>query len=411
MLRLKHRVRPALIAGAVVVGLTAWIFTKPGGEDVRFPFPFDAAIDSPAADAAVDSAIDAPASTEWELVTIHGPESAVGLDGADGVDIATIGGNLCITTPWEQSNRVTVSCRAAGVWTTTTLATVSQVEDSKFCDVDEDGSLDVVGAGQGKRIRVWWGPSPWSSSMDIDAATNLQQWMQVACTPGRVWAGGRGTGATVGYFTSATPRVSSSWTHTVIANVDWLMSLIPGDHDADGDLDVLISDRLNGQFNRGSTWFEAPTWTKHRIYTSFNDGEPKFAEKVGANTVLVGMSSASAPNSLRKSVTSDGWQTWSTTLVAPYPSDTGWYHAVATCDLTGDGIPDHALTHSTALGALSGVVAYDGASAARIEIDHGAGEKYDNVVCVDMDDDGDLDVLTSEQNTGLGLVWFRNPRI
>jgi hypothetical protein len=416
--------RPVLLAVTFTVGATAWLITRPDSSSVEIPFPIDAMIDAVLADAAPDSAIDAPAEpppTDWTMVTIHGPESAVGLDGADGVDLAMIDGKMTIISPWEQSGAVSVSTLDGGVWSTISLATVVNVEDAKFCDVDEDGDLDIIAAGQGKRIRVWFGPHPYSTTIEIGAATNLQAWMQLGCSPGRVWAGGRGAGASVGYFTSATPRTASSWTHHHIANVDWLMSLVVGDFDGDSDLDVLISDRLNGQLNKGSTWFRddgGGTWTKFRIHASNNEGDPKFLELSGGNTVIVGMSSSTKPNLLKKSVTADNWATWTTTTITPYPSNVGQYQGVATrtmdgspCDLTGDGIAEVVLTHSAATGSLSGVVAIDGATGARIEIDHGAGEKYDDLICIDMDGDGDLDILTSEQNTGLGVVWFKNPRL
>ena len=40
--------------------------------------------------------------------------------------------------------------------------------------------------------------------------------------------------------------------------------------------------------------------------------------------------------------------------------------------------------------------------------------KYDNLQLVDMDNDGDLDVLTSEEGEGIftvgdGVLWFENP--
>ena len=41
--------------------------------------------------------------------------------------------------------------------------------------------------------------------------------------------------------------------------------------------------------------------------------------------------------------------------------------------------------------------------------------KYDNLELVDVDGDGDLDVVTSEEgegviSAGLGVLWLENPR-
>jgi hypothetical protein len=42
------------------------------------------------------------------------------------------------------------------------------------------------------------------------------------------------------------------------------------------------------------------------------------------------------------------------------------------------------------------------------------GYKYDRIELLDLDGDGDLDVVTTEENygqnsSGLGLLWFENP--
>ena len=39
------------------------------------------------------------------------------------------------------------------------------------------------------------------------------------------------------------------------------------------------------------------------------------------------------------------------------------------------------------------------------------GSKYDLVELIDLDDDGDLDVLTCEENVNLGVIWYENPTI
>jgi hypothetical protein len=37
------------------------------------------------------------------------------------------------------------------------------------------------------------------------------------------------------------------------------------------------------------------------------------------------------------------------------------------------------------------------------------GVKHDLVELIDLDDDGDLDLLTCEEVTNLGVIWYENP--
>jgi hypothetical protein len=605
-INLKKAARPVLIAVSIAILGLGYLATRGDGTTVFFPIPVDAAI---AIDAPPDSSIDAPvvdappAPSTWTMVTVYGPEGAVGLDGADGVDVATIGGKLTIVSPWEESSKVTVSTRtgtdAAATWSSRTIATVSSVEDAKFGDIDGDGALDVVAGGQGAHIRVWFGPDPFGTAIDIGAATNMQYWMQIAITPWasnvftaangtdtltatahgwstgdlvrvsnsggglpaplvaatnyytirtgantfklattqalavagtpidlttdgtgtqtavggeRVWGCGRsatpktftadntneqlaitahgmftgdgiakvsnsggalpsgllsttnywvivvdantiklastkanaiagtpvnfttnGTGtqtftppARMGYFTSPTPRTANSWTFMSIGSSAWCMSLFVKDVDADGDLDVVQSDRLNTQLLKGTRWWEAPNWTQHTILdvaTIYGNpaGEVKFGELVGSDTVMVGGSSSTTENRLWKSTTANGWASFTTTEIATYPDNAGQYQGVATCDITGDGTPDYVLSHSQSSATTcttapcAGIIVWNGANPALktyVDVEAGGrGDKYDNVICMDMDADGDLDILTSEQITGYGVTWFRNPRI
>ena len=36
-------------------------------------------------------------------------------------------------------------------------------------------------------------------------------------------------------------------------------------------------------------------------------------------------------------------------------------------------------------------------------------KKMDNAFLVDLDGDGDMDIATTEENGGWGVIWFENP--
>ena len=55
-----------------------------------------------------------------------------------------------------------------------------------------------------------------------------------------------------------------------------------------------------------------------------------------------------------------------------------------------------------------------GAAAGAFDISGAPGIKFDLVRLLDLDGDGDLDVLTNEEQearTGLGVMWYENPAI
>lgn len=389
---------------------------------------------------------------------------------------------------------------------------------TSFANALASTAIDLTTDGTGTQTAtsaVRWANT---RSFDIDAATNLQQWMQLAFTSTggvRVWATGRGTSnktftaeadddtitstahalrtgdtirvtnsggalpsglvistnywvirvddnsyklattqvnavadvaidlttdgtgtqtatrqSSVGYFSiSGSARVSSNYTWNPIHPVTWPMSLLPGDWDADGDIDVVVSDRQNGHGNKGTRLFRfspGPTWTRVTIYASNAEGDVKFAEIVGTDTIYVGMSSTTFANKVVKTVaTTSDWTTFTTTTVAPYPSDVGQYQDITLCDLTGDGVddriythapPPHSLTCSLSTHLCEGIVAVDGGTGDRINIEQnipnitvGESLKYDDVRCLDWDLDGDQDLLTSEQNKGFGVFVLVNP--
>ena len=43
------------------------------------------------------------------------------------------------------------------------------------------------------------------------------------------------------------------------------------------------------------------------------------------------------------------------------------------------------------------------------DISGAAGTKFDRMELVDLDDDGDLDVITCEESESLGVIWYENP--
>ena len=98
--------------------------------------------------------------------------------------------------------------------------------------------------------------------------------------------------------------------------------------------------------------------------------------------------------------------------------DAGDVKGVAAGDLDNDGAAEIVLTCEKATGDRSGVFyvrrepgeAWSERSCdTAVDVAGLAGSKFDLVQLTDVDDDGWLDVVTSEEEDGLGVVWYRNP--
>ena len=108
-----------------------------------------------------------------------------------------------------------------------------------------------------------------------------------------------------------------------------------------------------------------------------------------------------------------GWQL----REIPLPRDCGTGKGIAVGHINGDGKNDIAFTCDNARDRKSGVrwlsFASDGKRTGGVwedrEISGPQGVKFDRVELLDLDADGDLDVITCEEHDNLGVVWYENP--
>ncbi|NOX56144.1 MAG: VCBS repeat-containing protein [Planctomycetes bacterium] len=105
------------------------------------------------------------------------------------------------------------------------------------------------------------------------------------------------------------------------------------------------------------------------------------------------------------------WRTWPIHM----PPGTGTGKAVAAGDLNLDGRVDLVVSCENARGR-SGVFwlswrgsVFDAEWDAHEISGREEGTKYDLVRLIDLDEDGDLDVLTCEERDNLGVIWYENP--
>lgn len=451
LLKKRLGVRPVVSLGVVVLLATGYVFVRENG-DLVGPFVPEAGlpVDSPP-----DTPPDTPAGTLDPLVAWTRHTISQTYDGADGVDLADVDGDgdLDIATAWEEGQAATISIRPSSGWdlssnwnTFTVGSGIAGMEDVKFGDVDGDGRLDVVSACEAcMKVSIHFAPlSPtaytdaasWTTVVISDAA---YRWNQIAIADmngdGRkdILAGGRRAVVnnldlpakiSVFYQPASAQRTAGSWSRTDLSDAGWTMTLEAHDIDSDGDLDALVSDRLylwavpgtsvKDPSLTGIRWLEqnpAGMFTNRTLAQPL--GDIRFVGYHAASGRIAD-ATTNSPNAKNYIHTKPSPATgiWPATQITT-PTNFGTFQAAAWADLDGDGELDIAITASGATPPLSGVLWYKGpAFTQRGEVSGGGGgEKFDNIVPYDVDGDGDLDLVTTEQNTGHGLVWYENGRL
>lgn len=371
--------------------------------------------------------------------------------GADGVRLGDLNGDglLDIVTGWEEGGVTRAYLNpgpsgARGNWPAVTVGRTPDVEDAVLADLDGDGRLEVVTSCEARTrtIFVHWGLASPERLLDarqwrtepLPLSRDRMMWMFVAPADidadGRLdlIAGGKGSEAAIGWFRSPEdPRQLDRWEWNPIGPAGWIMSLEAIDIDGDGDLDILTTDRKGSL--RGCRWLENPghsaarseRWTNHFIggrdheimFLSLGRVDGDDLEDIAAATRDAGLLLF-----LRNSGTQPRW----TEVPLAMPKGVGTGKAAAIGDVDLDGRSDLVLSYEAAAGPLSGVIwlrpTDDPQHRTWIahDISGPPGIKFDRLELVDLDADGDLDVLACEESEprdgrrhGLGVIWYENP--
>lgn len=409
-------------------------------------------------------------TSAWQRRIISPGASGAGqLDGADGIDAADVDGDglLDVVSGAEQGLRLRLAFHPGlhavrQEWPSVTIPAVNMcsVEDAVFCDLNDDGALDIMAACEtgAQRVEIMFAPTPpntlaellqtgnWTR-VTIDASANRRS-MRIACadidgdTDMDMVVGGKDDGVNAGdlawYEQGADPLDGSLWTFNAITGAGWVMQMYLADIDGDTNLDIVYSDKEN-------IVVPTPDATQRGIRILFGDGTGTFGSPVSVTPVegqwkwfhLVNwdgdaeldiVACRSEPPAVHEQAVyingGDGasWTEVPIPLVAgvgfcqhttAYDIDldtdldivTSYSNAEALSGFTWQLRSGDALTPSFTKGQIAGVLDADGDT------------KFDNLICVDIDEDGDVDCLTTEQHVpndtgpGLGMLYFENPTI
>jgi len=385
--------------------------------------------------------------------TLHGAEGPRGAD-------VNGDGHTDYAVAWEQSHYSRLYLHPGDAqlvrhpWPSVTVGHAANAETAVPFDLDGDGDFEVLSAiSAGPRtIRAHFPPDDPADILD-DTLWTTENFTQ---TPVDLWVniepadidGENGTDLIIGSIgregnfmaqigwlrCPEDPADTTAWTYHQLIEVHWALGLTASDMDHDGDLDVVYSNRFGdsgqGDIARGVFWLENPGagapdltdhWELHEIGSV--GGEVGYLDLV--TTAPDDLAMIAVPVRPRKTDIHTALDTtgllWDSVRL-PWPDDMGTTKAARFADIDLDGHLDLVLTAVEAREdeGLVGVAwlrnpgtpdgdwnAYD---IAGLE-----GEKFDIVAIEDIDGDGDLDVLTSEEpdndplEFGLGFVWYENP--
>lgn len=360
--------------------------------------------------------------------------------GADGVKLGDIDrdGLLDIVTGWEEGGEVRVyrnpgPAAARKPWPCVTVGKVAAPEEAIFVDIDNDGGLDVLSGAEGKTRTIFLhrmrndatdflNADSWTT-VPIPVTANAQAWMQaVVLDPSRkqnskMLLASKNEGAAVGWLRMPASGDVAWATYRRLRDAGWIMSLIAHDMDGDGDEDVVLTDRKGAR--TGAYWLEnpgpvhdlAPTaWKEHTI-GAIGRQEVMFADLAdidgdGRLDLAVPVKPYDVNLYLRQA---DGG--WREKVVTLNSENIGRAKAVKIADLNGDGLADLLFTCEGAEGAIEGIVWLEQQKNGpwkQRPLGGPAGWKYDLMQVLDLDGDGDLDVITCEEKDGLGVIWYEN---
>ncbi|MES2596892.1 MAG: VCBS repeat-containing protein [Verrucomicrobiota bacterium] len=378
--------------------------------------------------APADSTVISAGGETWKRHTIDNTSR-----GADGVKLGDINqdGLQDIVTGWEEGGVVRVymnpgTAKAREPWPQTTVGKVKSVEEAIFADLDGDGKLEVISGTEGKDCKIYW-HRPTNDAWKTEAfpvTAGTQMWMQAAALD---LDGQHGTdllvasktkNAAVGWLQSpAKADDLNAWTYHKLRDGGWIMSVTPHDMDADGDLDAVLTDRKGER--TGVFWLENPGAAANRDHAAWKEHtigalgkQVMFADIGDVNgDGLADIAAAVKPVEIVLCLRQKegGWQEQILTLDG---ANLGDAKAVKLADLNGDSLPDLAFTCENAKGEREGIVWLEqqlGGPWKQRTLGGPEGLKYDLMQTLDLDGDGDLDIITCEERDQLGVIWYENP--
>ena len=288
-------------------------------------------------------------------------------------------------------------------------------EDNGAGDLDGDGHIDLVINGG----HVFFNPGP-------DAYQNASNWTQMSLFKQQARVpvvrdidldGAPDllvNGATLYRAPKKGKRSASNWTVHTIAETRWPMNALFYDMDFDGDEDLVVADR-NGH---GTVWFESPSgdkrsrWNRHVVDSDNNISFMKIADfdNDGLKDLITTTKSERSITLFRR-INKRIPAEFETIAI---PQVTGDFpKGVNAFDYDEDGNQElFVLAKGQGEWMAKCVPTPNGLDLRTSDLKISGYQsrlKMDDAIHADMDGDGDMDIVTTDENGGWGVLWFENP--
>lgn len=369
-------------------------------------------------------------------------------NGADGVHVGDINqdGFQDVVSGWEESGEMMLYQNpGADIYTLDRWPAVNigaglpmrGIEDAAFADLNGDGAIDAVissveGWVQRLAVHRWTGPllDPDSWRAEVLTADQFSPYMKARAAslgpgPVDIVAGSRegGTSEPGIYWFRDTGK---GWQRIRIGDVDFKttgLTLI--DMDQDGWKDVLFAGRNELVWLRNPGGNSDLAWSRHLIAEGVSEFTLCDLAQDGQLDIVAGTSrhSDTLARWFYRLPDDSGWGSWPIAVPGGRTNDGSEFviKGIACGDLNHDGNLELVFTtsgdgHGVFSLAHGGHPDSNETWTMRKHIGYMNGIKYDNVELIDLDNDGDLDIVTSEEgdnviSLGLGVLWFENPLI
>lgn len=351
--------------------------------------------------------------------------------GADGVRLGDVNkdGRLDIVTGWEEGGQIRICLQplkedVREPWPSVRVGSVKSPEDAVFADVNGDGWLDVISCCEGKQQAVFFHLNPGGEQLMNSGAWNTEvlpssqqasRWMFCEPLPdGRLVLGSKEPHGQISIYDMRTQQMKQ------LRKCGWIMSLRNFDVDRDGDSDIVYSDRKGDA--RCVGWLQNPgsdqqQWNDHVI--GGKGLEVMFLDLADAGGQVRIVCNTRNGHLLDMSPGDHVEAAWNVKQIS-HPPASGAGKAVAICDVNEDGQPDLVCTCGLAerkygvfwleqpgdsVSDETTPQSWDFHDISGTEI----GVKFDRIEMLDIDGDGDKDLLTCEERHNLGVVWYENP--